>query len=187
MRSHQSDSKPSTASADHLQLTARSLMQLTLLRTAIKANKSRDGWHTLTSRGFLTVKPWPGARRRNLGAELLRVSRTPPFRSLKSDLDLNLVAWARFKNHKLPRLIVVINNKVLLHAGFIVIGTPGLGAAGIPVVSSSSRGRALSSGMGTCPTQGLCLRSRRPPGSLWWIWPQGIIRGLLTLRAPRST
>lgn len=126
-------------------------MQLTLLRTAIKANKSRDGWHTLTSRGFLPVKPWPGARRRDLGAELLRVSRTPPFRSLKSDLDLNLVAWARFKNHKLPRLIVVINNKVLLHTRFIVIGTPGLGAAGIPVVSSSSRAELSAPGWERAP------------------------------------
>lgn len=134
-------------------------MQLTLLRTAIKANKSRDGWHTLTSRGFLPVKPWPGARRRDLGAELLRVSRTPPFRSLKSDLDLNLVAWARFKNHKLPRLIVVINNKVLLHAGFIVIGTPGPGAglqaaAGIPVVSSSSRAELSAPGWERAPRRG---------------------------------
>ena len=51
-------------------------------------------------------------------------AQTPPFRRLKSDLDLNLVAWASFKNHKLPLLIIIINNKVLFYAGalrFIVI------------------------------------------------------------------
>lgn len=164
-------------------------MQLTLLRTAIKANKSRDGWHTLTSRGFLAVKPWPGARRRDLGAELLRVSRTPPFRSLKSDLDLNLVAWARFKNHKLPRLIVVINNKVLLHAGFTVIGWERgcRQQPGFPLSPAAPGAELSAPGWERAPRRGLCLRSRRPPGSLWWIWPQGIIRGLLTLKAPRST
>lgn len=52
------------------------------------------------------------------------LAQSPTFKSLKSDLDLNLVAWASFKNHKLPPLIIIINNKALLYAGalrFIVI------------------------------------------------------------------
>lgn len=45
------------------------------------------------------------------------LAQSPTFKILKSDLDLNLVSWANFKNHKLPPFIIIINKKALLYAG----------------------------------------------------------------------